>query len=264
MVATLQTPSLQTPISRKIAFDTVRPGGLTGQNISDMERLLSAVGGGVLAFAGLNHGSLPGLGLAALGGGLLYRGLSGYCPLYGSLGLNTNSNEHSPVASVAAGEGVKVTKAITVMRPAMDLYAWWRDLESLPRFMQHLVAVRSEGNVSHWEARAPAGLKVSWDAEIVNEEPGRLIAWRSLEGSTVSTAGSVRFESAPGNRGTEVIVTLKYDPPGGKLASWVAWLFGEEPSRQIADDLRRFKQLAEAGEIPTTAGQPSCRTAAPA
>src|SRR5438093_1363742 len=109
--------------------------------------------------------------------------------------------------------------------------------------------------------RGPAGLKVEWDAEIINEEPNRLIAWRSLEGSQVSTAGSVQFNPAPGGRGTEVVVTLKYDPPGGKLGSWLAWLFGEEPSLQVRDDLRRFKQLAEAEEVPTTQGQPSCRQA---
>src|SRR2546430_110214 len=104
-----------------------------------------------------------------------------------------------------------------------------------------------------------AGMSVSWDAEIINEEPNRLIAWRSLEGSQVSTAGSVHFTPAPGDRGTEVRVVLKYDPPGGKLGGWLAWLFGADPECEIQEDLRRFKQLTEAGEIPTIEGQTSCR-----
>src|SRR5262249_49471792 len=129
-----------------------------------------------------------------------------------------------------------------------ELYRTWRNFENLPRFMRHLVSVQSHGDRSHWVARAPGGTTVSWDAEIVNDEPNRLIAWRSLEGSTVDTAGSVHFTPAADGHGTEVQVTLKYDPPAGRLGSWVAWLFGEEPGVQIEDDLARFKQQMEARE----------------
>src|SRR5262249_48373258 len=124
------------------------------------------------------------------------------------------------------------------------LYRRWRDLAGLPRFMEHLVSVTEHGPRSHWVAKAPVGLTVEWDAELVNDQPGRLIAWRSLEGSQVDTAGSVHFNPAPSGRGTEVVVELKYDPPGGRLGSWLAWLFGREPSVQVREDLRRFKQLA--------------------
>jgi uncharacterized membrane protein len=121
--------------------------------------------------------------------------------------------------------------------------------------MNHLRAVsQREAGISHWVARGPAGMNVEWDARIINEIDGRLIAWQSLEGSEVSTAGSVHFRETP--RGTEVRVHLQYSPPAGKLGAAVARLLGEEPTVQIHDDLRRFKQLIETGEIPTTKGQP--------
>src|SRR5262245_43497596 len=221
-----------TPISRTVASGRMRVGSaVDSANVGDVERWLSIAGGGLAVAAGLSRGTLPGFGIAALGGALLYRGLTGYCPLYASLGLRT-SEAHSPAAGVAAGHGFKITRAVTVNRPASEVYRVWRDLEGLPRFMSHLVSVKAEDSRSHWVARAPAGMQVEWDAEIVNDEPGRLLAWRSLEGSQIATAGTVHFRQAPGGRGTEVHVTLKYDPPGGKLGSWLAWLFGQEPSQQ--------------------------------
>lgn len=143
-----------------------------------------------------------------------------------------------------------VKKAITVNRPAAELYQFWHDFENLPRFMQHLVSVQVHGEKgSHWTAKAPAGATVEWDAEIVADRPDELIAWRSLPGAAVENAGAVRFAPAPGGRGTEVRVELQYAPPGGALGATVAKLFGEEPAQQVADDLRHFKQVLETGEI---------------
>ena len=117
---------------------------------------------------------------------------------------------------------------------------------------------RIDNNRSHWVVDGPGGKKVEWDAEIYNEKPNELIAWRSLEGSDIVHAGSVRFTSL-GVRGTEVRVVLNYNAPGGKLSALVAKLFGREPGQMIADDLRRLKQLLETGEAATTEGQPSGR-----
>jgi uncharacterized membrane protein len=151
--------------------------------------------------------------------------------------------------------GIHVEEAVTVSRPQSEVFRFWRNFENLPRFMNHLRAVsQREAGISHWVARGPAGMNVEWDARIINEIDGRLIAWQSLEGSEVSTAGSVNFRETP--RGTEVRVHLQYSPPAGKLGAAVARLLGEEPTVQIHDDLRRFKQLIETGEIPTTKGQP--------
>ena len=145
---------------------------------------------------------------------------------------------------------VRVTRSVTIKRPREALFEYWRQLENLPRFMYHLRDVRSTGNGrSHWIARAPAGQEAEWDAEIVDERPGELIAWRALPGSDIQHQGSVRFRSAPADRGTEVEVALEYDAPGGKAGALIATLFGEEPTQQIRDDLRRFKQVMETGEV---------------
>jgi len=251
--------AVATPIHTAVSSGRAKRGSAADSvNVNDVERWVSVACGGLAVWKGLTDRTLLGLGLAAAGGALVYRGLSGHCPLYEALDVNT-AERHGRVASVAAGQGFKIIQAITVNRPADELFRRWRNLEGLPRFMRHLVSVTSTGNRSHWVARAPAGLTVDWEAEIINEQPGKLLAWRSLEGSQVGTAGSVHFQPAPGGRGTEVHVTLKYDPPAGKLGSWFAWLFGEDPGQQIAEDLRRFKQLAETGEVATTADQPSCR-----
>jgi uncharacterized membrane protein len=222
-----------------------RGGADRGVNVGDTERWASLAGGGLLALYGLSRGNWLGFGLAAAGASLVYRGLTGHCGLYSSLGVNT-SEPHSPQASVAAARGVKVVRAVTINRSPEEVYRAWRNFEKLPSFMQHLNTVTVQGNRSHWTAKAPAGMSVEWDAEIINDKPNHVIAWRSLEGSQVSTAGSVHFTPAPGGRGTEVLVELKYDLPAGKLGSWFAWLFGEEPSVQVREDLRRFKQLLEA------------------
>jgi len=142
-----------------------------------------------------------------------------------------------------------VKKAITVNRPPEDLYQYWHDFENLPHFMDHLESVQVTGaGRSHWKAKGPAGTTVEWDAEVVDDRPNELIAWRSLDGAAVDNAGSVRFKPAPGGRGTEVHVELRYDPPGGALGATVAKLFGEDPTQQAPDDLRHFKQVIETGE----------------
>ncbi len=147
--------------------------------------------------------------------------------------------------------------SITVNRPADDAYRFWRDFENLPRFMFHLESVRVSGERrSHWIARAPLGRTVQWDAEIVEDRPGEVVAWRSAAGATVPNSGSVRFTPAPGGRGTEVRVEIDYSLPGGKLGAAVAKLFGEEPEQQVRDDLRRFKQVLEAGEVTRSEGSP--------
>lgn len=145
---------------------------------------------------------------------------------------------------------IGVREVITVNRPAEDLYRFWHDFENLPRFMSHLESVEVTGpGRSRWKAKAPAGMTVEWDAEVLEDRPNELIAWRSLEGADVDNTGSVRFVPAPSGRGTEVRVVLHYDPPGGPIGAWIAALFGEAPEQQIHDDLRLFKQVMETGEV---------------
>jgi len=158
------------------------------------------------------------------------------------------------------GEPLVVRKAITISRKPEELYRFWRNFEKLPAFMNHLKAVRDLGNNrSHWVAKGPAGLDVEWDAEVIEDKPNELLAWRSLSGADVDNAGEVRFEPAPGGRGTVLRVVLRYNPPAGKVGAAFAKSLGEAPEKQIAVDLLRFKQLIETGEIARTEGQPAGR-----
>ncbi|MBW3556215.1 MAG: SRPBCC family protein [Actinobacteria bacterium] len=159
--------------------------------------------------------------------------------------------------STTADGGIRVRTAVTVNRPPDEVYGYWHDFENLPNFMAHLESVEVTGDGrSHWTAKAPAGTKVEWDAEIVEDIPDELIAWRSAEGAHVPNSGCVRFTSAPGDAGTEVTVELEYQPPGGAMGAAFSRLFGEEPLQQIKDDLRRFKQVIETGEVVRSDGTP--------
>jgi len=142
-------------------------------------------------------------------------------------------------------EGIQVEKSITINRPAADLYKYWRQLENLPRWMHHLKSVTSTGNQSHWVAKGPLGTHVEWDAEIVNDVPNQKIAWQSLPDSEVRSAGAVLFEPAANGRQTQVTVTMRYDPPAGKLGKAVSTLLGEKPEHEIEHDLEQFKKEME-------------------
>jgi uncharacterized membrane protein len=153
---------------------------------------------------------------------------------------------------------IRIQIAVTVNRSPAEAYRFWRDMENLPRFMAHLESVRADDlRRSHWVARGPAGRHIEWDAEIIDDQPNRSITWRSMPGSRVANGGQVAFVPAPGDRGTEVRVRLRYAPPAGALGRAVAKLFGEEPAQQVRDDLRRFKQVLEAGEVVRSEGSPN-------
>ena len=154
---------------------------------------------------------------------------------------------------------MQVTRAVTIYRSPSEVYEFWHQFENFPRFMYHLESVQDLGDGrSHWIARAPAGRTVEWDAEIVEDIPNQLIAWRSVgDDDDINNAGTVRFKPAPGSRGTEVHVQLDYEPPGGKLGSTIAKLLGgEEPNQQLFDDLRRLKQVLEVGEVVRSSAAP--------
>jgi len=226
-------------------------------NVSSPERWVSLAAGGALAVFGFGRG--PTVLSSLLGAGLIYRGATGNCMLYQALGVST-SDSTKPLTAIAGGHGTRVDHTITVSKFADEVYRFWRDFENLPRFMTHLIDVdTTTDGKSHWIARGPLGITMEWDAEIVTDTPNRAIAWRSLDGADVDTAGSVHFTELPHGRGTEVRVSLKYDPPGGKVGTALAKLIGQSPEAQIKADMRRFKQILEAGEIPTTSGQPHGR-----
>ena len=220
-------------------------------NVGHTERLISGAAAAALALVGLRKRRLRGL-LLPLAGGLASRALTGRCPVNRALGRNTARADRTRRSRQSSGrKGIKVDQSTTISRPRREVFGFWRNFENLPRFMDHLESVRvlDEGR-SHWIAKGPAGSRVEWDAEIHDEIPDELIAWRSLAGADVDHEGSVQFRPAP-NDATEVRVVLRYEPLAGKVGAAVARLFGEDPSRQVAEDLRRFKQVLEAGEVPS-------------
>jgi Predicted integral membrane protein len=225
-------------------------------NVGEVERWASLIGGSSLVAYGLVRRDLSGVALAALGSGFLLRGATGHCDMYEALGVNTADRLRAKGTgrhvTIPYELGIRVDRAITINKSPEELFSFWRNLENLPRFMEHLESVQViDDKKSHWVAKAPAGITVDWDAEIINEIPNQLIGWRSLAGADVDNAGSVHFDPAPNGRGTEVKISLQYNPPAGSLGAAVARLFGEEPSKQIDDDLHRFKELMETGNVTT-------------
>src|SRR2546430_44860 len=222
----------------------------SGANVGNAERWASVVAGTALAAFGLARRSVAGTVLAGLGGVLAWRGATGRCPLYGALGITTADGEGADrQVSVPYGRGIRVEKSVTVNASQEELYRFWRNFENLPRFMSHLESVKVlDDKRSHWVAKGPAGTDAEWDAEIINEIPNELIGWRSIDGSNVRNAGSVHFSRSTGNRGTEVKVILRYDPPAGVIGAAISKLFGADPAHEVQEDLRTFKQLIETGE----------------
>ena len=165
------------------------------QNINQLERIASILAGSALGAygirQGLKHHSIPGVGLALAGAALVKRGITGYCDLYRTFGVNTTQQQPGANASIPYQQGVRVDRSITINASRDAVYSFWRNLDNLPRFMRHVQSVkRVDDKHSHWIVEGPAGQKVEWDAEIINEIPGELLAWRSLAGAAVDDAGS--------------------------------------------------------------------------
>jgi uncharacterized membrane protein len=229
----------------------------TSANVGPDERAVSVAAGAILGLLGLSRRSLPGLAIAGLGSMLLYRGVTGQCGLYEKLGLDTAKPD--PENPESFPHGIQITSAILINKPAAEIYRFWRDFQNLPTFMEHLEAVTlTDDRRSHWIAKAPSlfGGKVQWDAEITEDLPDQRIAWRSLPGSTIATAGEVRFLPALGDRGTEVHVWMNYTPPGGTLGHWVTSLLGQNPKRFVREALHNLQRIMEIGHLPTIIGQP--------
>lgn len=224
-------------------------------NVGEKERLFSLLGGTALGLYGLSRFSLGGLALAAVGGSLIYRGMSGHCSLYQSLDIST-ADPHNPAASIRAGHGIKVEDGVTINRDAATLWRFWRKLENVGRVMRHLERVEEiDQRRSRWVARTPLGFTLDWIAEIINEKENELIAWRSVDGSQVDTAGSVHFRELPDGRGTEVHINLKYDAHAAQVADPLARVLGASPSQHIHEDLQRFKHVMESGQAASIEGQ---------
>jgi uncharacterized membrane protein len=248
-LANPESPESEAPAESVAAAGAERPGSTGGAGT--VGRVAAAVGGAaLLAWAvkaprrGHRGRGWIELGAALAGAPLVYRGLTGQWPVSRAL-----AERAAAPLTIEAGE--------TIARSADDLYAFWRRLENLPRFMKGLDTVTEDGGRSHWVGHTPLGLKREWDAEIAEDQPGRLLSWRSLPGAQVRIAGWVLFADATGQRGTVVRVTMEVSPPGDGLRRAVGKALTLGIAQQVREELRRFKCLMEAGEVPTTEGQPA-------
>jgi uncharacterized membrane protein len=216
--------------------------------LRDAEDWLALATGALLLLVGASRRSVSGACLAASSAPLLYRGFTGRWPTI----VADSFDGHETKTALAGNRGVHVRESIRLEVPVSEVYRFWRRFDRLPDFMSHLARVTENSNGrSHWVAAGPAGLHVEWDAEIINEIENQVLAWRSLPASDVVTAGSVNFDTVRDGRSTQLTVNLQYAPPAGKAGALIATLFGREPSQTIREDLRRFKQLLEAGEVAT-------------
>jgi uncharacterized membrane protein len=231
-------------------WENLRRHQATGQaDLGRTERLISGVAGAALLLLTFRTRRLRPF-LFPVATGLIAKALKGQAGKRGAVRRSRADDRTSGVASVGRGQGVKVEESVTINRPVLEVYRFWRNFENLPRFMDHLEAVTVIDDArSRWVAKGPAGTKVEWDAIIHNEVEDELIAWRSLPGAEVNNAGSVHFTPTPDGTGTDVRVVLSYEPPAGMVGVAVAKLLGEEPSKQVADDLRRFKQVMDSGDL---------------
>lgn len=225
-------------------------------NVGEVERIAAGLAGMALIAVGSRKSLLGSLPLVLLGGGLVMRSLTGHCPLYDRLGISTSCKAKG-AGFGEVHEGVLIKHSILVDRRPSDVFRVWRDLENLPHFMENVESVRTiDSKRSRWVVRSPVGPAVAFEAEIINERPEELIAWKTVSDADVEHAGSVRFHPIAGGERTEVEVELNYEPPAGRLGSAIAHLTGEDPEQQLRDDLRRFKQWMESRPVPHPSGQP--------
>lgn len=235
--------------------------GVDNVNVGSRERVVSLLGGTALTVYGLRRRGTLGTAAAAAGTMLIERGLTGHCRVYSAMNISTDEGRlHAGNAHADPEDAMPVRRAVTVMRSRSECYQAWRDFSRLPSFMDYLESVEViDATRSRWRAKGPAGTSIEWEAEIVSDVPDRSIAWESVEPSDVPNRGRVDFIDAPGNRGTEVHVTLEWDPPGGAVAKAIGMMFGKDPQHEVNNALRRFRQIMETGTVPTVEGQPTGR-----
>jgi uncharacterized membrane protein len=223
------------------------------RNVNDWERGVSIAAGALLAAAALRARGGVRRSLLTAGAGLAVRGLTGYCPINHMLGRTCSDDTREALGGSA---GVRLEESVTIQRSARELYNMWHSTDFIPRVFSHVESVRSlGGNRTHWVMRGPVGTRLEWDAETINEVPDQLIAWKSLEGADVVSAGSVHFKEhvLGGAPQTEVTVCMQYAPPAGKAGAALAWVAGASPAATLREDLNGLKQRVEQGYIPGAA-----------
>lgn len=237
---------ISTQIIDKLTAFGFQPTGK--ENIDQGERIVSLIAGTWLVYKSIKKmGKHPFLGIqgAAAGGLMLYRGATGFCPIYKQLDKDTTDPQ-----------AINITEHITVNAPKEEVYAFWRNLSNLPKFMKHLKNVDEiSDKVSLWEANTPGGLlDLTWNAEITREEEGVYLGWQSLEGSMIDNAGKIEFKDSLNGTGTEMQIEIDYFPPAGSVGRGITSLFNGIFERMIRQDIQNFKAYAEAADFRAYAG----------
>jgi len=236
------------------------------ENIGDVQRVLSAIAGMVFLASGLSRRNWSGAALVTVGGGLLYRAISGYCPAFGAMGIDTSGGNRLGRSGntnrlgrrkVHTDRATKIQRAIEINRPPKEIYRFWRSLDNLPRIMSHLDSVQViNDRLSHWVVKTiPGAPKVEWDAEIINDVENQRLGWRSLLGGDVDHTGSVEFKPTGDGQRTWLTVTMQYEPPGGKLGAAVAKWFGEDADMRIAEICNGSKERWRPASFPMSLGE---------
>jgi uncharacterized membrane protein len=221
------------------------------RNMNDWERAVSVAAAALLGIAALRLARKRRSGLALAAAGLAVRGATGYCPVNAAIGRGRRRDDTRE--ALGGRRGVLLRESTIVHAPADELYDYWSDPANLPRVMPFLDRVDPlDERRSHWVVTGPAGTRLEWDAEIINAVPGETIGWRSLPGADVASAGSVRFTPVPGG-GTEVVVTMQYDPPAGKLGATVAQWLGPSAAELVRQALGQFRTAMESSRTSTSA-----------
>jgi uncharacterized membrane protein len=228
-----------------------------GRNVARAERLASAVGGGLLALAGMRRGGVGGALLGLAGAALVHRGATGHCAVYEQLGVNTAEEGPRGVDALPVArhtDGVRAESSVTIARPAEELYAAWRDFSIHPRFMERVerVTVRPDGRM-RWTVSGPMGRTLEWDAVVTDEREGEYVAWATAEGADLPSRGAAWFTPVGHGTTTEVRLVMEFDPPLGMVGQAIAGVFAAVPEEMVRRSLLRFRDLAEAGALPATA-----------
>ena len=252
------TNTVTSPSGQDIAGIQHDPRRANLVNVGQVERILSIAGGSALAIYGIARRNAAGVGLALAGGELIRRGATGHSYTYQFLDLNTNDESPSTVASLPNNKGIRIKRSMTILLPAHDLYAFWRNVENSPLYMHNIESVKAtDATHSHWTAKVPVGdIPIEWNSEITEDVPDSLIAWRVEGQSPLGSGGQVRFTQAAEGKGTVVTSEIEYPVFGGMIGAEVGKILGHLPEQEVRENLRQFKQLMESGEIPTLSGQP--------
>ena len=247
--------------SHKIIHKLKNERGTSHINVGETERLISIAVGIPMTIFGLNREILNRPVPILLGGSLILRGVTGRSFLYQTLGVSTVEHSPATIAELPDNQGIQVKRAVTINASPEELYRYWRDFKNAPRFMVNVESVQVTGDGrSHWVAKTPMNKTVEWDAEVTQDEPGQLIAWRRTQGPFLApNGGSVHFQPKRNGRETVVRLEIEFHQFRGPIGTMLGNVLGQIPEQVVRQDLERFKELMEAGEIATTAGQPSGR-----